>query len=59
MVKQSLEIITQVCNRCNHQWIPRVSLKELISGDYEDSTLCPGCKSPYWNKERKNKINNK
>lgn len=42
------------CKRCgygsgsgDHPWIPRV----------EDPKVCPKCKSPYWNVERKN-INN-
>ncbi|GAI97766.1 unnamed protein product [marine sediment metagenome] len=31
--------------RCGHKWVPRVS-KPL---------KCPKCLSPYWNKERKDK----
>jgi Zn finger protein HypA/HybF involved in hydrogenase expression len=34
------------CERCNHEWIPR--LKEY-------PTICPVCKSAYWDKPRKNK----
>lgn len=30
------------CLRCLHRWIPRK----------KDITICPRCKSPYWNKER-------
>ena len=30
------------CNRCNHEWATKINPK-----------WCPGCKSPYWNKERK------
>jgi len=33
------------CERCKHKWIPR-------SKD-EIPTICPKCKSPYWNKPRK------
>lgn len=33
------------CERCKHTWIPR-------SKD-ETPTICPKCKSPYWNKPRK------
>lgn len=33
------------CLRCNYNWIPRK----------KDITLCPSCKSPYWNKPRINK----
>lgn len=30
------------CLRCNHKWIPR----QMII------TVCPRCKSPYWNKPK-------
>lgn len=36
------------CERCGHEWIPRVKNRIL-------PTICPKCKSPYWNKKRKNK----
>ncbi len=32
------------CERCGHEWLPR---KE------EEPTVCPKCKSPYWNTPRK------
>src|SRR5215831_3471069 len=32
------------CLRCNHKWIPLVG---------HSRTICPACKSPYWNKARK------
>ena len=35
------------CERCYHKWIPYNIKKE--------PTVCPKCKSPYWNKPRKNK----
>jgi len=31
------------CERCGHEWIPRT----------EEVIVCPKCKSPYWNKEKK------
>ena len=34
------------CERCNHEWIPR------RHSDQEPS-VCPKCKSPYWNRPRK------
>lgn len=34
------------CERCNHEWIPH-NIKV-------EPTVCPSCKSPYWNKPRKN-----
>ena len=36
------------CERCNHEWIPRDINVEPV--------VCPSCKSPYWNKPRKNGI---
>ena len=30
------------CTRCHHRWMPR---KETV-------TVCPVCRSPYWNQER-------
>ncbi len=35
------------CTRCLHAWVPR---KSTIG----DPSVCPKCKSPYWNKARKN-----
>ena len=34
------------CERCKHEWIPRKMIKEL-------PTVCPKCKSPYWNRPKK------
>ena len=43
------------CERCEHIWIPRVSLEELTSGEIKDiPIICPKCKSPYWNRPKKN-----
>ena len=36
------------CERCGHEWIPRTKIEE-------NPTICPKCKSPYWNKPKKNK----
>ena len=33
------------CERCGYTWIKRRSTEG-------DPVLCPGCKSPYWNKPR-------
>lgn len=38
-----------ICKRCGYIWIPR---KEVIK-------MCPFCKSPYWDQERKRKITKK
>lgn len=31
------------CKRCNHKWHPR----------QVDIRICPKCKSPYWDREKK------
>lgn len=35
------------CERCEHEWLPRDR-----SDGKELPTVCPKCKSPYWNKPR-------
>ncbi len=39
------------CERCGHEWIPRKPWGE----GKPLPTVCPKCKSPYWNKPRKEK----
>jgi len=34
------------CKRCGHEWTPR---------NDKPPKVCPKCKSPYWNRERKKK----
>ena len=34
------------CERCKHEWVPR--------NKEECPNVCPKCKSPYWDKPRKN-----
>jgi predicted Zn-ribbon and HTH transcriptional regulator len=34
------------CERCGHEWVPRTKIDE-------EPTICPKCKSPYWNKARR------
>lgn len=31
------------CKRCNHEWYPK----------QPEVRLCPKCKSPYWDRERR------
>ena len=33
-----------LCERCGHKWIPK---------NKEYPTVCPNCKSPYWDRPRK------
>lgn len=35
------------CDRCEHKWVPRKKIKP---------TVCPRCKSAYWNRERQRKV---
>lgn len=35
------------CERCAHEWLPR---EKGVA-----PKVCPTCKSPYWNKPRKDK----
>ncbi len=37
------------CERCAHEWIPK---KPWSEGDALPM-VCPSCKSPYWNKPRR------
>jgi predicted Zn-ribbon and HTH transcriptional regulator len=37
------------CERCGHRWVPRVMTKH--------PTICPKCKSPYWDKPRRKTAN--
>ena len=32
------------CERCGYEWAPRYKDREPV--------VCPGCKSPYWNRPR-------
>lgn len=41
-----MDIRIVTCNRCEHSWATRKK---------KDPKWCPKCKSPYWNKERKQK----
>jgi len=34
------------CDRCKHEWVPRLKIKEKPS-------MCPKCKSTYWDKPRR------
>ena len=35
------------CLRCGYKWVPRIFREEELP------TICPKCKSPYWNKPRR------
>jgi len=42
------------CLRCAHEWIPRVELSQLEGKLKSKPRICPKCKSPYWDLEKKN-----
>jgi DNA-directed RNA polymerase subunit RPC12/RpoP len=44
--KVKFEVEGWECVRCGHKWVPRIMTEE-------EPTICPKCKSPYWNKARK------
>jgi len=48
MGKVKITVDGYKCERCGHEWIPR---------NDDLPTICPKCKSPYWNKERNNETN--
>lgn len=50
MGKIKITIDGYKCERCTHEWIPRTKTEEI-------PIICPKCKSPYWNKPKKNKNN--
>src|SRR5687767_1699147 len=46
MARVPITVMGCQCERCGHEWIPRDLAVE--------PEACPACKSPYWNKPRKN-----
>ena len=45
------------CLRCGHPWVP-LGLKKVEEGERppdpkEEPRVCPKCKSPYWNRPRR------
>lgn len=42
-----MSVRVRQCNRCLHDWALR---------GVDEPSICPKCKSPYWNKERKHKV---
>lgn len=45
MARVPITVMGYRCERCNHEWIPR--------GTEQQPSVCPKCKSPYWNRPRK------
>lgn len=56
MAKIKITVIGYRCERCGHEWIPRLSLEDLKSGKVDEApVICPKCKSPYWDRPKKDK----
>jgi DNA-directed RNA polymerase subunit RPC12/RpoP len=49
--KITFEVEGYECSRCGHKWIPRTKTET-------EPTICPKCKSPYWDKPRRNDTTN-
>ena len=47
MIIPFIMLLKKTCLRCGHKWVQRVE---------HDPVSCPRCKSPYWNRPRKNNI---
>jgi DNA-directed RNA polymerase subunit RPC12/RpoP len=45
MARVPITVMGYRCERCSHEWIPRAAEQE--------PSVCPKCKSPYWNRPRK------
>lgn len=50
MVARKRSVTVYQCERCQHEWIPR----DALEAEQELPTVCPTCKSPYWNRPRAN-----
>ena len=44
MAKLKIKIDGYKCERCGHEWVKR--------GKRPEPTVCPKCKSVYWNEKR-------
>lgn len=51
MAVEQRTMTVYVCERCEHDWVPRDAEAELPK-------VCPKCKSPYWNTPRRNAVAN-
>ena len=46
MSMKEIKVLKFNCKRCGHNWVPRQT----------EIRICPKCKSPYWDRERKNNL---
>ena len=47
MAEIELKLKGYKCERCEHEWIPRIKKRTPI--------ICPKCHSAYWNRPKRNK----
>ncbi|MEK7352938.1 MAG: hypothetical protein AABZ77_00330 [Chloroflexota bacterium] len=45
MARVPITVMGCQCERCGHEWLPR--------GENLEPKVCPKCKSPYWDKPKK------
>ena len=48
MARVPITVMGYRCERCGHEWIPRNTADD-------EPRVCPSCKSPYWNRPKKQK----
>ena len=46
MARVPITVMGYRCERCSHEWIPRGNAEQ-------EPSVCPKCKSPYWNRPRR------
>ena len=49
-LQQMRLLLGRVCLRCGHKWIIKIKEKQTQT---EEPTICPSCKTPYWNKQKR------
>jgi hypothetical protein len=52
MPQKDITVTVYICNRCDHEWQARPNIEHPHTK--VPPTVCAGCKSPYWDKPRRN-----
>lgn len=45
----ALQFMGYRCTRCSHEWLP-------MKSSSEPPRICPKCKSPYWDRPRRERM---
>lgn len=45
--EEIIKVKQYTCLRCSYKWLPRKEVRSII---------CPNCKTPYWNKPRRETV---